>query len=258
AAAKTKPSAPSKPTLSAGTVFRDCPTCPEMVVIPARSFVMGSPSSEPNRESNESPQRTVSIKAFAAGRFEVTFDEWDACVAEGGCETKPADQGWGRGKRPVINVSWSDAKAFAGWLSRKTGQRYRLLTEAEWEYAARGGTTSAYWWGASVGSGNANCNGCGSQWDNAKTGPVGSFDANPFGLHDTSGNVWEWVEDCYAETYSGASTEGSANTTGACAVRVLRGGSWLSVPRGLRSAIRYWDAPAGRYNFLGFRLARAL
>jgi formylglycine-generating enzyme required for sulfatase activity len=239
------------------TMFRDCETCPDMIALPAGSFTMGSRWNEPERQTDEGPQRMVRVPAFAVGRFEVTFDEWDACVADRGCEKKPADQGWGRGKRPVMNVSWIDAKAYTAWLSRKTGQRYRLLTEAEWEYAARGGKSTAYWWGSIVGSGNANCNGCGSQWDNSKTAPVGSFQPNAFGLFDTAGNVSEWVEDCRS-TYAGATIDGSANTTGICAVRVVRGGSWSSFPRWLRSAYRNSISPTGWHSNFGFRLARTV
>ena len=178
-----------------GDVFRDCPDCAEMVVIPAGSFEMGSNS------DYEGPVHRVSIaRPFAIGRFEVTFDEWDNCVNAGGCTYRGRDQGWGRGNRPVIDVSWLDAKAFATWLSRKTGQSYRLPTEAEWEYAARGGTKSAFWWGNTAGSGRANCDDCGT--DAAKrTSPVGSYKPNPFGLYDTAGNAAEWVEDCWNNDY---------------------------------------------------------
>ena len=161
---------------------------------------------------------------FAVSKFEVTFDEWDACFELGGCLVNAADQPshaalpgpWGRGKRPVINVSWGDAQEYVAWLSKETGKSYRLLTEAEWEYAARAGSTTNYSWGDDIrkeGKVMANCNGCGSEWDNQKTAPVGSFAANAFGLHDMHGNVWELVEDCWSENYDGAPVDGSARTT---------------------------------------------
>ncbi len=181
---------------------------------------------------------------FEIGKYAVTFAEWDACVAGGGCNHyRPSDQGWGRGRRPVINVSWDDAQAYVQWLSRKTGMSYRLPTEAEWEYAARGGTTTEYWWGDDVGHNNANCDGCGSQWDDKMTAPVGSFRANPFGLYDMLGNVRQWCQDCY---------------DGSCGSRVLRGGSWSDDPRNLRSAYRSWYAAVVRVDYVGFRVTRTL
>ncbi len=239
-----------------GKGFKDCDVCPEMVVIPAGSFMMGSNDGG----SDEKPVRKVTISApFAVGKYEVTFDEWDACVADGGCSHKPGDESWGRGKRPVINVSWDNiTKQYLPWLSRKSGMAYRLLTEAEWEFVARAGTTSAYWWGDKIGKGNAVCDGCGSQWDNKQTAPVGTFKPNAFGLHDLHGNVWEWVQDCYKDSYRGAPTDGSAVTTGNCGRRVLRGGSWSLIPRYLRSASRGRVNPVGRLNRLGFRVVRML
>src|SRR5262252_251730 len=194
-------------------------------------------------------------RQFAVGQFELTFGEWDACVADGGCNGykprewvgwvpcdpgcksyKPREWPWGRGRQPLINVSWDDAKGYVAWLSEKTGRDYRLLTEAEYEYATRAGTQTAYPWGNEIGKNNANCDGCGSQWDNKQTAPVGSFPANSFGLHDMVGNVWEWTEDCWHPNYDGAPADGSAWTTGDCSRRVVRGGSWVNNPQGLRSA----------------------
>ena len=244
-----------------GRVFRDCGTCPEMVVVPAGSFTMGSPASEEDHHDSESPQHRVRIsQAFAVGKYEVTFAEWDACVDGGGCNGHlPDDEGWGRGRRPANYVSWEDAQAYVAWLSRKTGKEYRLLSESEWEYAARAGTQTRYHWGDSVGRNRANCDGCGSRWDDERTAPVGSFSANGFGLHDMAGNVWEWVEDCWHDSYSGAPSDGSAWTTGGnCSGRVLRGGSWDSGPGYLRSANRFRGSPGLRYNDLGFRVSRTL
>jgi formylglycine-generating enzyme required for sulfatase activity len=256
-------------------VFKECEKCPEMVVVSAGSFMMGSPASELTRDSDESPQHSVTItKPLVVGRFAVTFDEWDACTADGGCNGyRPQDLGWGRNRRPVINVSWDEAMAYVVWLSRKTGKRYRLLTEAEWEYAARAGSTTAYYWGDEIGKGNANCAPvedlkleCGSEWDNKRTAPVGSFPANAFGLYDMAGNVWQWVQDCYHTSYDGAPTDGSAWTTGDCyptpehdeVQRVIRGGSWFTIPLQLRSAGRLRNSPKDSGNLLGFRVGRTL
>ena len=159
----------------------------------------------------------------------------------------------------MVDVSWHDAKAYVEWLSRKTGKRYRLLSEGEWEYVARAGTETAFWWGDEMGSGRANCDGCGSRWDGRQTAPAGSFRANGFGLHDVHGNVWEWVEDCWHGDYGGAPTDGSAWTSGGvCGKRVLRGGSWFNKPRNLRSANRNWYSAGFRISYLGFRIARTL
>jgi len=243
-----------------------------MVVIPAGSFMMGSPASEPNRQSNEGPVHPVTLQQYALGKTEVTFAQWDACVADGGCNGyRPSDQGWGRGTRPVIMVSWNDAQTYVQWLSRKTGKRYRLPSESEWEYAARGGTTTPFHTGNCVNTNQANYNGR-SDYNNcgANTGvyrkqtiAVASFPANQFGLHDTIGNVFEWTQDCWNDNYYGATMNGSARTAGDCAFRVLRGGSWLSSPQGTRAAMRFLITPEGRYDFSrydfsGFRVARTL
>ena len=244
----------------AGTIFRDRAEgvpesgVPEMVVIPAGSFLMGSPDSEAGRGNNEGPQRRVTIsQPFAVGRFEVTFDEWAACVAGGGCTSNPnpSDQGWGRGRRPVINVSWNDAQEYVQWLSRASRQRYRLLSEAEWEYAARAGTATAYSTGDAITDRQA-------RFSASSTIAAGSFPANQFGLFDMHGNVWEWNQDCYADTYSGLATNGSANTTQGCTNRVNRGGSWDNNPQNLRSANRDWITPTNRFDDIGFRVARTL
>ena len=241
-----------------GTKFRDCPECPELVVVPAGTYRMGSERGD--SDSDEKPVHEVRIGyPLAVGVYEVTFGEWDACVSGGGCGGyRPGDEGWGLGRRPVINVSWDDAKAYVGWLSRKTGEEYRLLSESEWEYVARAGTRTRYWWGDEIGRNRANCDGCGSRWDEQKTAPVGSFAPNGFGLHDVHGNVWEWVKDCWNESYVGAPTDGSAWESGECGRRVLRGGSWFNSPWSLRSAHRGWDSSGNRSYRYGFRVARTL
>ena len=240
-----------------GTTFRDCPECPEMVVVPEGSFLMGSMS---GGDDDERPVHEVTIeRPFAVGVYEVTFAEWDACVSGGGCDGhRPDDSGWGRGSRPVVNVSWVDAQAYVRWLSRATGKKYRLPSESEWEYVARAGTTTEYWWGNDVGRNRANCDRCGSRWDNERTAPVGSFSPNAFGLQDVHGNVWEWVEDCWNESYNGAPSDGSAWTSGECGRRVLRGGSWYNGPWNLRSAVRFRFTTGSRLSVLGFRVARTL
>ena len=249
-----------------GKEIQDCDTCPKMVTVPPGNFLMGSPASENKRRDNEGPQHQVTISnPFAVGKFEVTFREWEACVLEGGCSHRPDDRGWGRGNRPVIKVSWDDAQQYVGWLSRKTGKKYRLLSESEWEYVARAGTTGAFHFGSMISSYLANYNGNltyagGRKGINRRmTVSVGSFPANSFGLHDVHGNVREWVEDCWHENYQGAPQDGSAWVIGGdCGSRVLRGGSWVSGPRYLRSAYRYWFVSGGRNVDVGFRVARTL
>ena len=244
-----------------GTRLRDCDGCPEMIVAPAGRFDMGSPSSEKGRANDEGPVHEVRIpEPFAVGLYEVTFEEWDACVQGGGCNGyRPDDEGWGRGRRPVIHVSWEDAQAYVRWLRERTGKEYRLLSESEWEYVARGGSRTAYHWGEDIGQNRANCRGCGGRWDdNNSTAPVGSFPANGFGLHDVHGNVWEWVEDCWNGGYAGAPSDGRAWESGDCGRRVLRGGSWDYVPGVLRSAVRFRLTTGNRYSDVGFRVARTL
>ncbi|MEI8396591.1 MAG: formylglycine-generating enzyme family protein [Rhodospirillaceae bacterium] len=258
------PKAPALP--SPGQVFRDCPECPELVVVPSGSFMMGSPESEPERGSSEGPRHRVTLGyALAVGKFEVTFAEWDACVAGGGCDGyRPKDEGWGRGRRPVINVSWDDAKTYVKWLSQKTGQRYRLLSESEWEYVARAGTNTPFNTGQRITTdqanfnGDATYNGSSKGRDRKRTVEVGSFPANSFGLHDVHGNVWEWTADCLHDNYSGAPSDGRAWTTGDCKLRVFRGGSWLNYPGVLRSAYRNGDSPDSRNYHVGFRVARTI
>ncbi len=239
-----------------GETFRDCPECQEMVVIPAGSFIMGSPASEESHRESEAPQHRVTIPTpFAVGKYEVIFREWDACVADGGCGGYwPKDEGWGRGDRPVIHISWEYAQSYVGWLSRKTGQTYRLLSESEWEYVARAGTTGPFFTGSTVGPNEANYDA-----NFGKTVAVGSFPPNAFGVYDTIGNVREWVEDCWNNSYTGAPDDGTARTPrGDCDWRILRGGSWINFPRGVRAAFRDWGMPVLRNESLGFRIARTL
>jgi formylglycine-generating enzyme required for sulfatase activity len=239
--------------------FHECAkACPEMIVIPAGAFTMGSPATEQGRFNNEGPQHKVTIaKPFAVSKYDVTFADWGACVSVGACP-KAVDSGFGRDTKPVINVGWDDAQTYVAWLSKMTGQPYRLLTEAEWEYAARAGTTTPYYWGDTGGTGNANCFGCGSKWGNQLTSPVGSFAANQFGLYDMAGNVWQWLQDCYHPDYNGAPSDGSAWTSGHCSIRVVRGGSWDGNPLSLRSANRSWNSTDLQVYLLGFRVGRTL
>ncbi len=250
-----------------GESFKDCPECPEMVIAPSGAFTMGSPESEPQNESNEGPQHKVTIsKPFAVGKFAVTFTEWDACVAAGGCGSyRPGDEGWGRGDRPVINVNWNDAKAYVAWLSKKTGKSYRLLSEAEREYVTRAGTATPFWWGSSITPDQANYwgstvpyRGGGRKGEfRGKTLSVKSFKPNPWGLYQVHGNVEEWVEDCWHRDYNGAPSDGSAWTSGDCTSRVLRGGSWNASPTYLRAAQRNGiiGYPQHRRNKWSFRVA---
>jgi formylglycine-generating enzyme required for sulfatase activity len=251
-----------------GESFRDCPDCPEMVIAPSGSFTMGSPKDEPERSDGEGPQHKVTIaKPFAVGKFAVMFAEWDACVAAGGCNTyKPGDQGWGRGGRPVINVSWDDATAYVAWMNSKVkGQPYRLLTEAEREYVTRAGSTTPFWWGSSITPDQANYDGNYTYAGGGKKGeyrqntlPAKFFKPNPWGLYQVHGNVYDWVENCWVDSYKGAPADSSAITAEDCALRVLRGGSWDDDPAVLRSAFRIRYSPDYRVSNVGFRLARTL
>jgi formylglycine-generating enzyme required for sulfatase activity len=244
-----------------------------MVVVAAGGFEMGSASTETGRIGDEGPQHPVTIsRAFAVGKFEVRFDEWMQCVASKACKVTP-DEGWGRGPRPVVNVSWSDARRYVEWLAKKTGKPYRLLTEAEWEYVTRAGSSTPRYWDSMSENTCEFANVLGPDvkkkykfdWDSfacndgySESAPVGMFRANAFGLHDTLGNVWEWVEDCYNNSYKDAPTDGTAWLAGDCKTRVIRGGGWHSVPNFVRSAFRIGNSPEIRNNVLGFRVARTL
>lgn len=249
--ALASPSA-AQPLPAPGTTFRDCPQCPEMVVVRAGSFQMGEQG-----VSRSSPVRMVTIaKPFAIGVYTVTFDEWDACVAGGGCfGYRPSDAGWGRGRRPVINVTWDQAKSYGDWLARRTGKRYRLPSEAEWEYAARAGTTTNFWWGDGVPPGAANCDGCGSAFDNRQTAPVGSFKPNPFGLYDTVGNVTQWVADRWNPNHAGAPADGGIREAGDPLRVVMRSGSWFNGPTRNHASYRQGDSLNVHNNKIGFRIA---
>ncbi len=260
-----------------GSAIKDCPVCPELIVVPAGEFTMGSDKEE-SGHPDEKPQHAVRIpKAFAAGKFEVTFDQWDACAAEGRC-AKVSDDGLGRADRPVINVTWPDAKIYVAWLSEKSGKAYRLLSEAEWEYAARAGTKTAWFWGPaedSYGSREA-CKFANTHdesgkkahpnyvWSNhlcddgfPETAPVGRYQSNAFGLHDMIGNVREWVEDCHGE-YKDAPSDGSARAASVCEKRIVRGGAWIDGASTTRSAYRH-PLPETHKNYqVGLRVARDL
>ena len=247
---------------SALAQFKDCDDCPQMVVIPAGEFTMGSPAAELGAEAQH---RVTIAKPFAVSKFEITFDEWDACAAHGGCGGYwPDDQGWGRGNHPAINISWENAKAYVDWLGRKTGKPYRLLSESEWEYAARAGTTTRFSHGDILSPGQANYDGSldgsgPSDVNRQRTAPVGSFPANGFGLHDMHGNVAEWVEDCWHDVYTAmAPTDSSAWVDGDCNGRVVRGGSWEDSEVEQRSAARTGGYKQDQFYTDGLRIARDL
>jgi formylglycine-generating enzyme required for sulfatase activity len=245
-------------------ILKDCSHCPDMVVVPAGEFMMGSPKTEAHRGTED--QHVVTIfRALAVSRFEITFAEWDACVKAGGCDGYRPEAPWGRGKMPVVNVNWKNAEAYAAWLSKTTGHRYRLLSEAEWEYAARGGSTAAFAFGPTLSAGEANFDASSKTELNPK-GPmrgkamaVGGFKPNAFGLYDMQGNVWEWVEDCWNDEYGPAlPRDGSPALTGDCGGHVLRGGSWEDGAADVRVAARVASAAGDRSWSDGIRVAREL
>jgi formylglycine-generating enzyme required for sulfatase activity len=270
--------------------FQECADCPAMVGIPGGSFLMGSPEQEPGRFDTEGPVHAVDVTAFALGKYPVTSKEFLIFLRETGYQPAPCNPilrlSWrspGNGlayppigveppKWPAVCLDWNDANAYLDWLNAKVRQErpqlsgrpgpYRLPSEAEWEYAARGGTATARWWGETIGNGNANCNGCGSRYDYRTLADVDSFALNPFGLYGVLGNAWQWTADCWHESYAGAPADGSAWLTGDCSKHVLRGGAYNNVPIFIRSATRSGGAPNGRefdYSSLaGFRVARTL
>lgn len=247
------PPPPTAPTFQPGQTLRDCENCPEVTVLPGGLFVMGSPASEAGRSADEGPQREVSIAPFAISAREVTFAQWDACLAGGGCNGySPPDRGWGRGDRPVTDVSWDDVQAYLDWLnSRAEGIRYRLPSEAEWEYAARAGGGEAYAFGQRVTQTQAT-------FRARQTTPVGAHAANAFNLYDMHGNVGEWVEDCYAPNYNLAPIDGAAVQADECTRRAWRGGGYADQANRLRAAARNAAPARQRLPGVGFRVARTL
>jgi len=242
-------------TLKVGDEFKDCEACPRMKVVGPGSFVMG----DDNGYKYEKPAHKVSIDyPFALGVYEITFDEWEACVQELACGKVPDDHGWGKGRYPIINVTYKEIGDYLQWLSAKTGKIYRLPSESEWEYVARAGTTTGYWWGNKVGKNNANCRKCGSKWSGYGSAPVGSFDPNPWGFFDMHGNAWEWVADCWNPNHQGAPADGSARDDGNCKEPVTRSGSWYYFPKLSRSAYRYKNANVVFSYNVSFRVLREL
>ncbi|MCW8915348.1 MAG: formylglycine-generating enzyme family protein [Magnetovibrio sp.] len=240
---------------SAVKPFKDCDTCPELTIIPPGSFTMGTES----RHKTERPAHKVTIDyPFAMGIYEVSFDEWQVCFDAGFCGDKmPDDHKWGTGKRPIINITWWEAQKYLAWLSDITGKTYRLPTESEWEYAARAGSPTEYWWGDKIGKETANCRDCGPKISH-KSQPVDSFEPNPWGLYNVHGNVWEWTQDCWNKTYDGAPTDGSAWEDGDCRQRVMRSGSWYYFSKNLRSAWRAKNHSKVKSYGIGFRVVREL
>ncbi|WP_296806045.1 SUMF1/EgtB/PvdO family nonheme iron enzyme [Thiocapsa sp.] len=227
---------------------------PTLARLPGGRFRMGRNLTV---ASDFGPAHEVEIAPFLLGVYEITFEEYDRFARAVG-RGLAKDFGWGRGNRPAVGVSWEDARAYVTWLSRETGRSYRLPSEAEWEYAARAGGGGSYWWGFGLEPNRAACFDCGSAWDNRSTAPVGSFEPSPFGLHDTAGNVMEWVADCYQPDYDGAPSDGRARTDGPCTYRVARGGAFNKPSASMRTYVRARFVPGTRLGMLGFRVARDL
>ena len=257
AAAPTPAVAPPpvpRPTATAAAGDKDCEACPELVVLQPGSFVMG----DDRGDRSERPAHRVSIGSpFAIGKYEVTLGQWNACVEAGSCRAISNTAGLSDNS-PAKDLSWNDAQQYVRWLSKVTGHNYRLPSEAEWEYAARGGTSSRYWWGDSMQSGKANCKGCGGDWSNEAPANVDAFPANPFGLYGTSGGVWEWVADCWHKSYTGAPRDGSVWSESDCRENVIRGGSWRNDKTYAHSASRFTYDTGVRYILNGFRVAKSL
>ena len=254
----TKPAVPAATAapaaVKAGAEFKDCPSCPVLVTLPAASFVMGNDASDPS----EKPAHQVAIGApFAIGKFEVTVQQWNACVSAGRCQAIPQAPGT-QPNAPMRDVSWNDAQQYVKWLAAVSGKAYRLPTEAEWEFAARGGSTAPYWWGAQMAPGKANCKECGQPWSAERPATVGSFPANGYGLHDTSGSVWEWVADCWHNNFKGAPADGRTWDAPNCRVRVIRGGSWREGAAYMVSSTRFRYDAGVRQSQNGFRVARSV
>ncbi|MCP3868813.1 MAG: formylglycine-generating enzyme family protein, partial [Gammaproteobacteria bacterium] len=230
--------------------LRDGRPGPLMLLLSAGRYERGD--GQGDGDGDEAPPTSVQIGQIAIGAYEVTFEEYDR-FCESTSREKPEDEGWGRRRRPVVNVSWDSATAYTDWLSLQTGKRYRLPSDSEWEYAARAGSEQRFWWGNEITISRANCSGCGSLWDGEKTSVVGRFEPNPFGLYDTAGNVFEWVSDCWSDNFSKAPRDGSPLEKPDCGVRVIRGGSWSFPPKEVRSANRWRDFQARRSDDTGFR-----
>jgi formylglycine-generating enzyme required for sulfatase activity len=254
-----------------GQVFQECADCPQMVVIPAGVTTIGSAPNEPGRRPEEGPQQEVRFAApFAVGRYEISYAEWDACVAAGGCNNwRPGDYSWGRGGQPVIFVSWNDSRDFVAWLTKATGQPYRLLSESEWEYVARACRDSScrsrpFWFGQTITPELANYNSAYSYAGSPKasprrrTLPVDAAPPNPFGVYHIVGNVRQWVADCWNPTLQGLPLDGRPRMTGDCESHVVRGGSWSDEPVDLRASARSWDDTKTRNPNIGLRVARDL
>jgi formylglycine-generating enzyme required for sulfatase activity len=239
----------------AESLGKDCDVCPEMMKVPAGNFQMGDLNGKGYVE--EKPTHRVELNPFALSRTEITFEQYDAFARDTNNQL-PEDRDWGRDDRAVIYVSWHEANTYAKWLSEKTNKHYRLPSEAEWEYAARAGSNTVYFWGNEIGHDKANCDGCGSDWDDKKTAPVAQFESNQLGLFDMHGNVWEWVQDCHRNSYNETPKDGTAVTQHPCTQRVLRGGSWFNKPSDLRAAARYGSDPNRRRGHFGFRIAQDL
>ena len=236
------------------TSFKDCDDCPQMIVVPPGRFIMG----DDERHKTEMPAHYVDIDySFALGKYEVTFDEWQACFDAKGCSVMPGDHNWGTGRRPIINITWADAQEYVIWLTAKSGKVYRLPSEAEWEYAARAGTTTNYFWGDTLIKKIANCRDCGPKISH-QSEPVGSFVANPWGFFDTHGNLWEWALDCWNPTHDGAPADGAAREDGDCQQRVIRSGSWYYFSKNLRSSWRFKNDSRVKSYGIGIRVLKEL
>ncbi|WP_318841052.1 formylglycine-generating enzyme family protein [Noviherbaspirillum aerium] len=241
------------PPVASGEI-KDCPQCPVLVPVKAGTFTMGSAADDP---SERPPHRVTVNEPFAIGKYEVTVEQWDVCTQAGACPRVSTDATRPR-TSPVRDVSWEDAQLFVQWLSKTSGKSYRLPTEAEWEYALRGGTSSRYWWGDQMQSGKANCKECGEPWQRDGPANVGSFAPNPFGLHDMNGSVWEWVSDCWHNSYKGAPADARSWEEASCRVRVIRGGSWREGASYMPSSTRFKYDASVRHSQNGFRVARDL
>ncbi|HEX7635881.1 MAG TPA: formylglycine-generating enzyme family protein [Noviherbaspirillum sp.] len=249
---QARPAPVEKAPAAGVSEVKDCAGCPELIALPAGVFTMGSNANDPS----EKPAHQVSIKTpFAIGKHEVTVEQWDACVNAGACP-RVTNEGNRQKNTPVRDVSWDDAQQYVKWLAKLTGKPYRLPTEAEWEYAARGGTSTRYWWGEQMRKGTANCKDCGEPWQKDTPAPVGSFAANPYGLYDVNGSVWEWVSDCWHNSYKGAPADGRSWDEPNCRVRVIRGGSWREDASYMLSSTRFKYDASVRQSQNGFRVAR--